>query len=93
MNPSKNPSSPPFPLAHPRHPRRTIRPARPRPGTSRLALRASTTGVVRPKPARPQQQQLLEAMTKGRFEKCEPTYYKGEDLDIPTVHRRRTVLN
>ena len=56
--------------------------------------RASTTGVVRPKPARPQQQQLpLEAMTKGRFEKCEPTMYKGEDLDIPTVHRRRTVLN
>lgn len=56
--------------------------------------RAAGSGVVRPKPARPQQQQLpLEAMTKGRFEKCEPTMYKGEDLDIPTVHRRRTVLN
>ena len=30
---------------------------------------------------------------KGRFEKSEPTFHKGEDLDVPTYFRRGVPLN
>jgi cell division protein FtsZ len=41
-----------------------------------------------------QQTQLpLEIVSKGRFEKSEPTIYKGEDLDVPTYIRRGILLN
>jgi cell division protein FtsZ len=35
----------------------------------------------------------LEVISKGRFEKSEPTIHKGEDLDVPTFVRRGLVLN
>ena len=35
----------------------------------------------------------LEIVSKGRFEKSEPTIHKGEDLDEPTYIRRGAVLN
>jgi cell division protein FtsZ len=35
----------------------------------------------------------LEIVSKGRFEKSEPTLYRGEDLDVPTFIRRGVVLN
>jgi cell division protein FtsZ len=35
----------------------------------------------------------LEVVSKGRFEKSEPTVYRGEDLDVPTFVRRGVVLN
>jgi cell division protein FtsZ len=35
----------------------------------------------------------LEVVSKGRFEKSEPTVYQGEDLDVPTFVRRGIVLN
>jgi cell division protein FtsZ len=35
----------------------------------------------------------LEIVSKGRFEKSEPTLYRGEDLDIPTYVRRGVALN
>ncbi len=35
----------------------------------------------------------LEILSKGRFEKSEPTLYRGEDLDVPTFIRRGVVLN
>lgn len=35
----------------------------------------------------------LEIVSKGRFEKSEPTIHHGEDLDIPTYIRRGVVLN
>ncbi len=35
----------------------------------------------------------LEIVSKGRFEKSEPTIHKGEDLDQPTYIRRGMVLN
>lgn len=60
------------------------------------AVRARATGsaVARRKSPRPEQQQLpLEAATKGRFERCEPTLYEGADLDIPTFSRRGTPFN
>jgi cell division protein FtsZ len=35
----------------------------------------------------------LEIVSKGRFEKSEPTIYHGEDLDVPTYIGRRVPLN
>jgi len=35
----------------------------------------------------------LEVISKGRFEKSEPTVHHGEDLDIPTFVRRGIVFN
>ena len=35
----------------------------------------------------------LEIVSKGRFEKSEPTIHQGEDLDQPTYIRRGAVLN
>jgi cell division protein FtsZ len=41
-----------------------------------------------------QQSQLpLEIVSKGRFDKSEPTIYNGEDLDVPTYIRRGVALN
>jgi cell division protein FtsZ len=35
----------------------------------------------------------LDIVNKGRFDKSEPTIYKGEDLDLPTYIRRGISLN
>ena len=35
----------------------------------------------------------LAIVSKGRFDKSEPTIYKGEDLDVPTYIRRGVPLN
>ena len=44
--------------------------------------------------SRMKQQQLpLEIISKGRFDKSEPTVRNGEDLDVPTYIRRGLVLN
>ena len=44
--------------------------------------------------AKMRQAQLpLEIVNKGRFDKSEPTIYKGEDLDLPAYVRRGVVLN
>jgi cell division protein FtsZ len=44
--------------------------------------------------SKPVQTQLpLAIVTKGRFDKSEPTIHKGEDLDIPTYIRRGVPLN
>ncbi|MBL69018.1 MAG: hypothetical protein CMO74_11310 [Verrucomicrobiales bacterium] len=56
--------------------------------------------VPRKKPAKPrgqkrkakQQELQLQSVTKGRFEKSEPTLHEGEDLDVPTFIRRSLVL-
>ncbi len=40
-----------------------------------------------------QQQLPLVNISKGRFDKGEPTLHNGEDLDIPTYQRRNIVLN
>jgi cell division protein FtsZ len=40
-------------------------------------------------PAKPKQETLpLEGVSRGRFDKSEPTLYNGEDLDVPTFIRR-----
>ena len=57
-----------------------------------LAAQPASRG--RKKSARARQQQLpLEIVSKGRFEKSEPTIHHGEDLDVPTFIRRNTPLN
>ncbi len=53
-------------------------------------------GGSRPRkgPASLRQSQLpLEIVSKGRFDKSEPTIHKGEDLDVPTYIRRGVALN
>ncbi|MDB6055028.1 MAG: Cell division protein FtsZ [Verrucomicrobiales bacterium] len=56
---------------------------------------ARQTGNARKKrTTSPRQGQLpLEIVSKGRFEKSEPTVYEGEDLDVPTYIRRGIALN
>lgn len=45
-------------------------------------------------PSKWRQGQLpLEIVSKGRFEKSEPTIHQGEDLDVPTYIRRGIALN
>ena len=44
--------------------------------------------------AKSRQTQLpLEIVSKGRFDRSEPTIHKGEDLDVPTYIRRGVALN
>jgi cell division protein FtsZ len=40
-----------------------------------------------------QTQLPLEIVSKGRFDRSEPTIHKGEDLDVPTYLRRGVPLN
>jgi cell division protein FtsZ len=57
-----------------------------------LAGRASGRGRKRASGAS-QGQLPLEIISKGRFDKSEPTIHKGEDLDVPTYIRRGIALN
>lgn len=55
---------------------------------------ARQTGRGRKSVSRLRQTQLpLEIISKGRFDKSEPTIHKGEDLDVPTYIRRGVALN
>jgi cell division protein FtsZ len=47
----------------------------------------------RKKVSRLQKELPLEIVTKGRFDKSEPTLRHGEDLDVPTYIRRGVALN
>lgn len=60
-----------------------------------LAQLANADGKRRRKStSKMKQAQLpLEIISKGRFEKSEPTVHKGEDLDLPTYIRRGVSLN
>ena len=51
-------------------------------------------GRGRKSASRMRQTQLpLEIVSKGRFEKSEPTLHQGQDLDVPTYIRRGVALN
>lgn len=51
-------------------------------------------GRTRKSSSRMRQTQLpLEIISKGRFEKSEPTLHQGQDLDVPTYIRRGVALN
>ena len=58
------------------------------------ALARHGSGRARKAVAKMRQAQLpLAIISKGRFDKSEPTIHKGEDLDIPTYIRRGVALN
>lgn len=55
-----------------------------------------TSGRSAPRRTSPKMRQAqlpLEIVSKGRFDKSEPTIHKGEDLDVPTYIRRGVALN
>jgi cell division protein FtsZ len=59
-----------------------------------LARQSGRSARARKTPTRMLQSQLpLEIISKGRFDKSEPTIHKGEDLDVPTYVRRGVALN
>lgn len=61
--------------------------------TERL-LSQQAGGRGRKSASRMKQTQLpLEIVSRGRFEKSEPTIYQGQDLDVPTYIRRGIALN
>ena len=65
------------------------------PEKARQILARQTSGQRGRKSAgRLRQTQLpLELISKGRFDKSEPTIHNGEDLDLPTYVRRGVILN
>ena len=70
----------------------------PQPGFSleqrEQVLARHNSGRARKVVAKMRQAQLpLAIISKGRFDKSEPTIHKGEDLDIPTYIRRGVALN
>ena len=58
-----------------------------------LARKAAGTGRRRKSSKMRQGQLQLDIVSKGRFDKSEPTIHKGEDLDVPTYIRRGIALN
>jgi cell division protein FtsZ len=74
-------------LIGPKLDRRGMAPAHQRePIVSRSRVRRDKTKMF-------QAQLPLAIVSKGRFDKSEPTIHKGEDLDIPTYIRRGVPLN
>ncbi len=78
-------------------PQRASRFVPPPPNLSQAAMeqmRAKHGRAGRKSLPRLRQTQLpLEIVSKGRFDKSEPTIHKGEDLDVPTYIRRGVSLN
>ena len=76
-------------------------PAKPHTETRTAGGAASTREVVMTRPSRArkggakavQTQLPLSIVSKGRFDKSEPTKHNGEDLDVPTFLRRGVSLN
>jgi cell division protein FtsZ len=63
-------------------------------GQQLLARQGRGGSRQRKNSSRLRQTQLpLEIVSKGRFDKSEPTIHKGEDLDVPTYIRRGVALN
>jgi cell division protein FtsZ len=59
-----------------------------------MARQGRTASRQRKSLVKSRQTQLpLEIVSKGRFDKSEPTIHKGEDLDVPTYIRRGVALN
>jgi len=62
--------------------------------TEQLLAQQGGPGRTRKGSSRLRQGQLpLEILSKGRFEKSEPTIHQGQDLDVPTYIRRGVALN
>lgn len=66
------------------------------PGKMEQLMASQAAGAARPRKQLPRMRQgqlPLEIVSKGRFDKSEPTIHKGEDLDVPTYIRRGVALN
>lgn len=77
-------------------PRATSRFKAPAPELSpdRMQQLAGKRGRGRKTASRMRQEQLpLQLVSKGRFDRVEPTVLDGEDLDVPTFVRRNMVFN
>jgi cell division protein FtsZ len=61
--------------------------------TAEKLLQNGARGGKRKLPKMKQGQLPLEIVSKGRFEKSEPTIHQGQDLDVPTYIRRGVPLN
>ena len=70
-------------------------PALPPDQVQQLLTRQSRSGMLlrKAQPRMRQGQLQLEIVSKGRFDKSEPTIHRGEDLDVPTYIRRGVPLN
>lgn len=81
----------------PRPPARLVPPAPALSAAEReqlLARHAGHESPARKRAPRMRQTQLpLEIVSKGRFDRTEPTIHQGEDLDLPTFLRRGVKLN
>lgn len=81
----------------PRPPARLVPPAPALSAEEREQLLARAAGreaAARKRAPRMRQTQLpLEIVSKGRFDRTEPTVHQGEDLDLPTFLRRGVKLN
>jgi cell division protein FtsZ len=68
-----------------------------RPSATTVSATSSAPTISRPRRAgasKPVQGQLqLTIVSKGRFDKSEPTLHEGKDLDLPTFLRLGVVLN
>ena len=63
---------------------------------AQMLSRQGTGAASRGRKSGPKMRQTqlpLEIVSKGRFDKSEPTIHKGEDLDVPTYIRRGISLN
>jgi cell division protein FtsZ len=58
-----------------------------------MAQHTRSGGRGRPRGKAKQNQLQFDLVSKGRFEKSEPTVHRGEDLDLPTYIRRGLPLN
>lgn len=85
------------PAETPRPPARLVPPAPALSAEEReqlLARNAQGDPAGRKRAPRMRQTQLpLEIVSKGRFDRTEPTVHQGEDLDLPTFLRRGVKLN
>jgi cell division protein FtsZ len=63
-----------------------------RPGAPRPAAAPSAVPAKKEVPQAKQESLPLEGITRGRFDKSEPTLHNGEDLDVPTFIRRGVSL-
>ena len=98
-SPAAEPSGEPAEQAFPRGAARPSSRCTPQSSSFALQQREQTLaknagGRARKSGSRMRQEQLpLAIVSKGRFDKSEPTIHKGEDLDIPTYLRRGVPLN
>jgi len=76
-----------------RTPSRFVAPAPELPPEKMEQLVAKQTRLRKGSSKMRQTQLPLEIISKGRFDKSEPTIHKGEDLDVPTYIRRGVSLN